>query len=325
MITKPTLFILGAGASIPYGFPSGADLRSQICQLTVGSGGVLMRNLSGLGIPMGDIYSFANSFMQSRLSSIDAFLSKRQEFSEIGKLVIAAILIPREASHVLDDFTNKEDWYFTLWNTLAGDASSIEELGGNNVRIFTFNYDRSLERYLHTSIMDTFNVSQQVALEALEYFEINHVYGSLGTYGVNDDFHQNVRAYKPNLSKEAVRVAAACIKVIPESRAEDTIFDKSKEAFMWADHVCFLGFGFDRLNVQRLGFREISENSLTSDLPSKIVTSLYDKKLGEIELAKDSILGDAQVINDYGELEPQWDYAVDTSLATLRQFAWLLQ
>lgn len=30
MITRPTVFILGAGASVPYGFPSGADLISMM-------------------------------------------------------------------------------------------------------------------------------------------------------------------------------------------------------------------------------------------------------------------------------------------------------
>ena len=31
MITEKPVFILGAGASCPYGFPSGAQLRENIC------------------------------------------------------------------------------------------------------------------------------------------------------------------------------------------------------------------------------------------------------------------------------------------------------
>ncbi|WP_156096076.1 hypothetical protein [Methanobacterium sp. SMA-27] len=31
MIKTPTVFVLGAGASIPYGYPSGEKLREEIC------------------------------------------------------------------------------------------------------------------------------------------------------------------------------------------------------------------------------------------------------------------------------------------------------
>lgn len=41
MITENTIFILGAGASKPYGFPTGAELREQICKLKI----VKLRNL----------------------------------------------------------------------------------------------------------------------------------------------------------------------------------------------------------------------------------------------------------------------------------------
>jgi len=32
--TRPTVFILGAGASWPYGFPTGGELRSEIIKAT---------------------------------------------------------------------------------------------------------------------------------------------------------------------------------------------------------------------------------------------------------------------------------------------------
>jgi hypothetical protein len=325
MITKPTLFILGAGASIPYGFPSGAALRDRICEAADNkSSGLAYTMFKHSGFNVEQVYEFATAFRNSRLASIDAFLSKRREFSDIGKLVIAALLIPNEREYEFN-LTKDDDWYFYLWNALVSNVSDISELSHNQLQIFTFNYDRSLERYLHIAIMNTFNVGNDEAIVALSGFNIQHVYGSLGLYGHVDDFENSVRAYLGDNSKEAIEVAASEIRVIPEARSDDEIFVKAKEAFLWAKHVCFLGFGFDTLNVERLGFKDLAMQNSVEYLPSKIITSAYGKTFGEIELARELILGDSQTIDDYGKTLPEWDYAEKKNLSTLRDFAWLLQ
>jgi hypothetical protein len=326
MITKPTLFILGAGASIPYGFPSGWDLRQGICEASQAVDADIVTKLNTiLGIPTDALMLFSMRFKLSRLNSIDSFLSKHPEFSDIGKAFIAALLIPKENDFHFDQVTNDDDWYYALWNALVSNVSTIEELANNNIQIITFNYDRSLERFLHIAIKHTFRVTDQAALDALNYLNIHHVYGSLGSYGLAEDRELGVRLYNGKLSESTLNIARSSLKVIPEARSDEEIFMKAKDAFMWANHVCFLGFGFDPLNVERLGFKELAMTNALEDLPSKIITSGFGKTYGEIELARQLVLGDSQIVDDYGKTVPEWDYVEKKNLNTLRDFAWLLQ
>lgn len=325
MITKPTLFILGAGASIPYGFPSGAALRRQICEAAVGSEPPLAVALEKyFGVSWPEFIDFAESFKLSRTASIDSFLSRRPEFSRIGKLFIASLLVPKEDKEIFN-LNIQDDWYFALWNCLISNAHSLKQLKKNNIQIFTFNYDRSLEVYLHGAIINTFNVSEEEALEALSYFEIQHVYGSLGVYGMNDDFPKNTRAYSNHWNMHSIQAAASTLRVIPEARDDDAIFNKAKDAFRWAHNVCFLGFGFDPLNVQRLGFRELIHSGYFNSLPYKVVASTLDKTPAEVEMIHEAILGVTDFHDKEGQLCLDWSNYDSENLSTLRRFAWLLQ
>lgn len=324
MITKPTLFILGAGASIPYGFPSGWELRHQICAAASGQFNVRFKNLTeSLGVSTGELVRFATWFKESGVASIDSFLSRHDDLAEIGKSIIASALVPYEDTTKFNNYGNPDDWYVALWNALITNVSTIDELSGNKVQIYTFNYDRSLEKYLHTSIIHTFNVSNETALEALKNFNIHHVYGSLGIYAHTDDYDMKTRRYLPEADSVILRLAAQSIKVIPEARSDDAIFKKIKEAYTWAVNVCFLGFGFDDLNMQRLGFQGIakSENGVHVKLNKAVVTSACGITNSELEVAH------AALFNSYNYYRnPVWDFQLGLrNLETLRNFAWLLK
>lgn len=325
MITKPTLFILGAGASIPYGFPSGAKLRTQICAEATKPDSKLASFLElFFKIPKTDFIEFVSSFQRSRLASIDSFLSRRTEFSEIGKLIIASLLVPKETAATFNESID-DDWYFAFWNALVSNVSTLEDLKKNNVQIYTFNYDRSLEAYLHIAIVSTFKCSADEALNAISHFNIHHVYGSLGVYGPPQEHQSNIRPYFNKYDPVDIRIAADTLRVIPEARADDAIFRKAKEAFLWAEHVCFLGFGFDPLNVERLGFKGVITSSLASSLPSKIIASTLDKTFSEVDLIHEAVVGVQNFHDEQGTLRVHWDNYNSENLATLRRFAWLLQ
>jgi len=247
------VFVLGAGASMPYGFPSGAQLRTAICQ-AAGEGDWLLEYLQRkVGIEPNEVKDFAKVFLRSGVASIDSFLAKRPEFIDIGRFAIAAHLAAKENLSTLESEGIEDNWYRTLWNVLIDGADSVAALRQNRVKFVTFNYDRSLECYLHHAAKNTFGRSDEETLNAWSQLTILHAYGKLG------EFHfasgDGRRQYIPDVNAVGLQTAAAGIQLIPEHRR--STFEDARELFAKAEKICFLGFGFDPLNVERLGLESV--------------------------------------------------------------------
>ena len=93
MIRKPTVLILGAGASIEYGFPSGEHLRREIVREIRGKNSnpqSLYSLIGHLGHNDAALQRFAGLLEDSSLSSVDIFLEHRSDLAEIGKAATAA-------------------------------------------------------------------------------------------------------------------------------------------------------------------------------------------------------------------------------------------
>ena len=95
MITTPTVLVLGAGASCPYGFPTAKELKNRICEV-FSNPDVISRLAKGLDRSSDQFVEFREAFWKSGTSSVDAFLEARPEFLAVGKLAIAYCLIPFE-------------------------------------------------------------------------------------------------------------------------------------------------------------------------------------------------------------------------------------
>ena len=143
MINVPTVLILGAGASKPYGYPVGSRLKDLIIAN-------LESNYANFYYTQDQISKFRDKLLNSRLYSIDKFLTGYgEEFSGIGKLAIAQALIGTESRDVYS-CNGEEDWYGYICNSLH--ASTPDEFYENKLSIITFNYDRSLEQYLFKAL-----------------------------------------------------------------------------------------------------------------------------------------------------------------------------
>lgn len=94
MITTPTVLILGAGASCPYGFPTAKQLRNDICEAFASRDTPASRLLGDNAAPTEKFLEFREAFWKSGTSSVDAFLKGRSEFLDVGKFAIAYCLIP---------------------------------------------------------------------------------------------------------------------------------------------------------------------------------------------------------------------------------------
>lgn len=277
MIKEKTLLILGAGASVPYGYPTGDELRTELCE---------PRNLSKLlenSIKQIGLKLFCDTFMKSQINSIDSFLAKRGEeqisdgkytfgkYAEIGKLAIANRLNDREDLPKLLE-PDEDHWLQYLWNHM-GDASA-NDFSKNQLKIISFNYDRVIEQYFQIVIEHSYGLDQKSAFELRKSIEIVHVYGVLQE--IEDRAYGKVPTF--------LKPVADCIKVIPEARENnDEQFMKAKEMIKWAEKICFIGFGFDETNVRRLGFpgHDLSNK--------KIYSTFYGKTIPEQRKARTSI------------------------------------
>ena len=281
MITSPTVFVLGAGASMPYGFPSGAELRIEVCR-GAAHGTRIFDMLSALNVPAADIERFTTAFSQSAVASIDSFLAKRGKFAEIGKFAIAAALSGKENTSTLFDDSNDDHWYRILWNALIEDGEGINDLQRNKVKFVTFNYDRSLECFLHYATTNTFGVDNAQAMAAWSHLQIIHVYGELGKFDVTDS--QGACPYTTDvLQGPRLSIAAHGIQIMPEHREESKVFERVRDVLAGAARICFLGFGFDPLNVERLGLASVLDWKRKNKQAVEIYASMYQKTKTEID------------------------------------------
>lgn len=258
MISVPTTLVLGAGASIPYGFPSGGALRNQLCNPEFM--GELTKHTE---FTVREIEQFCQVFSRSGMGSIDAFLARRGEhrvlvggstFSEIGKAAIAMTLIRCESEGLLFNASIEDHWYEYLWHLLE---DCLETIGEGLLNIITFNYDRSLECYLLSVIRNAYGINDEAAAKLLKKIPITHVYGKLGELPYLASGSVEQREYVPALSWRNIKIAAAGIKVIGEHREDGPEFEQAHNFLYKAERICFLGFGFDRTNVRRLNIESI--------------------------------------------------------------------
>ena len=199
MIQDKTLLILGAGASVPYNYPTGIQLKDKICNSRNLSYLTKLNKTNDRGLKL-----FCKHFKESQMYSIDAFLTKRGKeligeqpsgfgnyfgtYEEYGKLAIALLLINCEVPSYLfepindnddnDNDDNVDHWLQYLWNHMSNDVEK-SELQNNQLKIISFNYDRVLEQYFQTTIERTYGVSLLEAIELRKSFQIIHVYGNL--------------------------------------------------------------------------------------------------------------------------------------------------
>lgn len=242
------VLILGAGASMPYGFPSGAMLRQKILSIdeaTANHAGLIAEDYCD---PTNSLSDFKEAFRLSQKTSIDSFLGTRTEFTEIGKKCIAIALLQCEIEEVLfNDAENEDHWYQYLVNEITN--NEWEALDFSDLAIVTFNYDRSLQYFLYTTLQYTYGKSGDEVVEKLRKLRIVNVYGSLC------DKYPGERGwikYGGEVNWRTVQSAASSLIVIPEGRTQSDSLIQARTLIKGAKKIAFLGFGFDRINVARL-------------------------------------------------------------------------
>jgi hypothetical protein len=254
MITRPTVLILGAGASIPYGFPSGAglidytltDLPStpNTSAPSITPRRKLIFDLLCKCHGEEDVVAFSRALGRSGKLSIDAFLeSNPPPIREVGKSAIAAEILAAE-DPVLISRRGKEDWYRYFYTNVL--ACSLHQLTNNQLTIITYNYDRSFEYFLMQSFAADCSSTLADAADVVRQLPIYHLHGSIGSL---EDL-----AYGYELCGAAmIRTLSPRIRIIsdPDVEQNDT-FKRAHVALQNAERIYFLGFGWAPENLRRL-------------------------------------------------------------------------
>ena len=165
MINNKTVVVLGAGASKPYGYPIGLELRNQIIENFVNwyreSIVNHLRLTSDKQGFLNNAQNFVDTFKKSSNLSIDLFISRNPKFNNIGKLAIVLAIINSE---IKSEYRNEideptQDWYSYLYHRMTENLIDKNDISisNNQIDFITFNYDRSFDYFLYDSFNNSFS------------------------------------------------------------------------------------------------------------------------------------------------------------------------
>lgn len=261
------VFVVGAGASVEFGFPTGPILQQTISRFyrrnlrdELDFDSRLVEILTPLTARYGISY---NEFLEtakwiseslSLAPSIDSFLethsSGQDLIGDLGKFSIAAAIAEAEhRSSLFQDPRNAPDfttlassWLGQMWKKgVTGVRNTKPESALANFRFVTFNYDRCIEQFIILAYCKYFRCNITDAIELLKLRPVEHVYGSLGPIDGYDSLFGQVR------SGAQLVHSIELLKTYSEQVDTDT-HTNITNIFSESDTVIFLGFSFASIN-----------------------------------------------------------------------------
>jgi hypothetical protein len=314
MFKEPTVFILGAGASWHYGYPTGEDLVKKVIKKADLAADFFdhsfraqnnlapayLKDLMQSGNQstvrgawkkaLGEVKKLKLGLEQVNPLVIDYYLGQNPELKDIGRLLIAWIILECEYNarsgenqnrHLRSGETAHDDWCRFIIHQLAIHCRESKDLFSNRVSFITFNYDVSLERALRNGLAHIQMFTEEDRSKFLGGYRINHIYGRIRDVGAAVEWpmaglNQNLdnltehSAPKYHLAMketlDLVYEAAKGLRVIdPDDKgADDNALMIARKALSDAKRVFILGYGFDEHNSERLGLREYLSHSTNS-------------------------------------------------------------
>lgn len=241
MLRNRTVFILGAGASRPYGLPSGYELVGEVIQVLKSKKTDLNNYWKFLHK---DIDGFIKAIEGSVPQAIDDLLVQRREFLEIGKVGIAYALVQYEREEMLFRRENNDNWYGYFFEHLKDLPAPVNQ---GRYSFITFNYDRSLEHYLLTSADNFYGDSNDKRKQAIRDIPVLHIHGHLGllpSQGGDLPYH-------PTDSRTDVNRISKNLKLTDEE-ADTEVMARAHVLIQEAHIIRFLGFGYHETNLKKL-------------------------------------------------------------------------
>lgn len=276
VLNEQTVFIVGAGASVEVGLPSGVQLTETIAklldfeweldQLTNGDHLVCeaLKENSRRELRSGGWDITADVAASRRICSamteamsIDNYIeahAKNRHTVLCGKLAIARAIREAERKSLLwvdhrqgaafDPGGISDTWYQKFWQ-LIHQGVSAANVGRifSGFTIISFNYDRCIQQRLFHGLKSYYHLTDEQALAALRKLDILYPYGSLGDYSNETVFGQEV---DPTRLLEI----ASHLRTFSERMLDDECGEAMKRAVTNASKIVFLGFAFHPQNMR---------------------------------------------------------------------------
>jgi hypothetical protein len=245
-----TCLILGAGASRPYGYPLGWQLKERVIQYCLSKPrDAAPRTL--LSNTHATLEEFACRFDIDGSPTIDAFLAKliaggEHELSRHGRMAIVAVLSTYERP-----FIAARGWYPQLAQFIGSDERA------SPLKIVTFNYDRSLEAFFCQYLETKFGTPEAKRRFA-QLIEIKHVYGSLAELPLLARNPATAVEYGSITGHGKWKGGLERVKLIGEGVADSEAILVCKQWIRRAEAIIVLGFGFDPVNMALIGLDRLS-------------------------------------------------------------------
>jgi hypothetical protein len=126
MITKPTVFVLGAGSMTDYGFPIGWELVREVVEGFAKNAELRTLLLSNSDFQEQQLDRYLEALDGSAQNSVDAFLEEQQGYLEIGIATMSMVLVRREnTARLFQERSPQVNWLRYLLMHLRG--TSFEE------------------------------------------------------------------------------------------------------------------------------------------------------------------------------------------------------
>lgn len=330
MFSKPTVFVVGAGASYELGFPLGDELKDKIA----GHLNILVRN--GREQTSGDyqIAELLRKYAQRDGArdwnyllhkawqirdalpgslSIDNVLDAHHADEELvycGKLAICKSILDAERSsklygarrpHDPTIFQKAADTYLIPFFQMLTENVRKENISSafENVSIVTFNYDRSIERFLPEALATYYGISIAEAQVLSESLEIIHPYGKVGELTPNSANRLDFGDERPDLEN-----SVEGIRTFSEGIADEELQSRIRESYFSAEVLVFLGFAYHPINLQILGG---GQNSAAR----RVVGTAYGLAEPSRDMAQDLIMESLQKTEIGRHLEGQVDEYIE--------------
>jgi hypothetical protein len=283
-----TVFILGAGASWHYGYPTGEDLVEQVIQKASIAASFFKHsfNVREPRLPAYLIEGKANwekayeecvkleaGLKQVKPLVIDYYLGWNSDLQNLGRLLIAWVILERESRGININRPPgdqaKDDWCRFIIHQLAIHCRESKDLLCNKISFVTFNYDISLETNLHKGLAHIQMFDEKDVATFLGGFRIIHMYGKVRDVAATAaQVDWNVQGRDPRITTDyhltmktlldVVYDASKGLRVIDphDKGTDDAEIMIARAAIAGAQRIFILGYGFDEHNSSRLDLRE---------------------------------------------------------------------